>query len=58
MTVSIVAILVYGSAALFFSEAGEGTSGAPPHAFPPGAPAEASAALREVNAALGKAIRS
>lgn len=57
MTVSIVAILVYGGAALFFSKAGEETSGKPP-VIPQHAPAEAGAALREVNEALGKAIRS
>ncbi len=57
VTVSIVAIVVYGCAALFFSNAGEEISGARP-VIPPHAQAEASAALKGVNAALGKALRS
>ena len=52
-----LAIVVYGCAALFFSNAGEEISGARP-VIPPHAQAEASAALKGVNAALGKALRS
>lgn len=57
LTVSIVAIVVYGCAALLFSKAGEKNVGATPK-FGAHAPAQAGAALREVNAALGKALRS